>query len=111
MTGAQVVGLPALLDSIEQARAELADLTTLNQRAGDAVLGVVRFPRRTGYLASTAAVDASPAGWQLVVGADYAVPVHARDPFLTTALDRKAGDVVDTYAGGVADAVDHVKGK
>lgn len=111
MTGAEVDGLPALLDGLEDAAAALADLTTVNQRAGDAVLGVVRFPRRTGYLASTAAVEADPAGWQLVVGADYAVPVHARNPFLTTALDRKAGDVVDTYTDGVADAVHHVKGK
>ena len=106
-------GLDTLVQSVEDAADNLADLDQVNATAGQLVVQAVDAPRLTGALAST--VDAIPDrhGFTLTAGgrvAPYAAIVHARNPFLTRALTNREDAVVDTYADHVTDTVQTIRG-
>lgn len=87
----------ALADSLHDAADELDDLTQVNQRAGDLVLGDARIPRDTGLLESRTTALGSTEGFTLIADTPYAGIVHARNPFLTDPLARDVDKVADLY--------------
>lgn len=89
--------LAADLDRVAQV---IGDLTGVNNLAADDVLAAVDFPRRTGALASTGATQVTADGFTLIAGgsvAPYGPIVHARDPFLTRALNAQEEAIVGLY--------------
>lgn len=78
----------------------IGDLAGVHDLAADTVLDAVRPPRRTGRLASTVAPVVDTTDFQIIAGgsvAPYGPIVHARDPFLTRALNEREEAVVGLY--------------
>lgn len=88
--------------------AALGTLEVPSRDAAALALGAVVAPRDTGTLDDSVEAVVTPLGFTLTAGgtrAPYAAIVHARDPFLTRALDARAEDVVGTYADHVDDTI------
>jgi hypothetical protein len=110
---AAVDGLTTFVATLDDAAQQLADLDPVNTEAGAAVVQVVEAPRLTGTLASTVAAVAGPNGFTLTAGgpaAPYAAIVHARNPFLTRALDQEEQRIAGLYADHVATTVNTIQG-
>lgn len=110
---ATVSGVDRLASTTAEASRDLADLTQVNQDAGNLVAAAVDAPVRTGALAATVHAAAGPDGVALVAGSPdvtYAAPVHARNPFLTRALTAREDAVLDHYADHVERVVDTIQG-
>lgn len=98
----------AFARDVEDLGAALGDLEAPSRDASALVLGSVEAPRDTGRLDDSVEAVVTPLGFTLTAGgtrAPYAGVVHARDPFLTRALEARAEDVVDTYADHVDDTI------
>lgn len=90
----------------------LADLADVNRLAADDVLGYVNPPVLTGRLRDSSDLQADALGWVIRYGgsaAPYAPYAHARDPFLTTAIDERIDAVESLYVDHVNDAVEQLK--
>lgn len=110
---AESSGAERLAATALDAAAALLDLDRVNQDAGADVLGHVQPPVDTGTLASTVRQDADALGFTLTAGgprAPYARYAHARDPFLTRALDDRSEAVEDAYVDHARRAVDLIQG-
>jgi hypothetical protein len=104
-------GADQLASTLGHAAEELEDLEQANARAGELVRSSARIPRRTGALANTVRVDTTPNGFTILAGGngvDYAVPVHQKNPFLTTALTTTEDKVADLYLDHTATALDQI---
>jgi hypothetical protein len=110
---ATVDGLDRFVETLADAAEQLADLDTVNREAGALVVAAVEAPRLTGALASTVAAVADRDGFTLTAGGPavpYAAIVHARNPFLTRALDDEEQRVTDLYTDHVTDTVNTIQG-
>lgn len=108
-----VAGVDALARSAAHAADLLGDLAGTNADAGALVIGGATIPRKTGALASTVHAIGDAAGVDIVAGgtvAPYAVPVHARNPFLTQAVAASEDAVADLYADKAAEVVNTITG-
>ena len=104
-------GVDRLAQTIGQAADDLVDLASVNADAGALVIGYARIPRRTGALSNTVRTEPTAVGVTITAGGngvDYAIPVHALNPFLTDALTAHEADVVDLYVGQVTDILDQI---
>lgn len=111
--GVTLDGLDTFAQTAEAASHALADLDAVNAEAGDTVVQAVEAPRVTGRLASTVQAVAGPDGFSVVAGgpdAPYAPYVHARNPFLTRALDQREREVIGLYEAHVTDTVATIQG-
>lgn len=117
-SGAQVyvTGLNEVLKKLRAAGADLNDLSELNHRVGNIVIGNARVPRRSGTVAGT--LRAGKGKTKAVVRAGYAKRggyagvLHYGDPhrkgfrphpFLTDALKRSQSQVVTEYRSGISE--------
>lgn len=110
---ASAPGAGRLAASISDAAAALLDLGPANEDAAVTVLGYVRPPVLTGALAATVREESDALGFTLTAGgpgAPHAPYAHARDPFLTEALDDQQQAVANTYIDHAREAVDLIKG-
>lgn len=92
---------------------ELVDVDQVNADAAQIALGVVDPPRRTGRLASTVAAVSDALGFTLTAGgpeAPYGPIVHARDPFLTRALEQREDQLADAYEQHAEHALETIQG-
>lgn len=106
-------GVDHLADTLDQAGDKLSDLTSVNADAADDVLGVVDPPYLTGRLASTVDAVVDALGFTLTAGgpaAPYGPIVHARDPFLTRALNARETAVIDQYEQHIDKSLDTIQG-
>lgn len=115
MSGVEVDldGLDTFAQTVTDAAQALGDLDAVNITAGDTVFQAVEAPRVTGRLASTVRAVAGPDGFSVVAGgpdAPYAPYVHARNPFLTRALDDREREVIGLYEAHVIDTVNTIQG-
>lgn len=114
MAGVTIDGLPEVLAAsgrVEDAGVALGDLSAPSSDASALALGEVRAPVRTGALANTVAAEPTALGFTLTAGgpsAPYAGIVHARNPFLTRAVEAREGGIVDTYADFVDTTLDTI---
>jgi hypothetical protein len=102
-----------LARALVRAGADLADLEPTNQAAGAVVLAAATPPHRTGTLAASLTVAASPGG--VVIGSPlrYATFVHwgaprrhvRAQPFLLDAQRLTTDEVVDLYVQHAEDTV------
>lgn len=109
---ARIDGADTLARTMRAAADDIDDLTTAHRAIGGQVVDVARglAPVRTGRLRSSITADPGPAGVTITAGAPYAPYVHARNPFLADALDRKTAAAVDTITSAVEDALDTIQG-
>lgn len=115
MTFATVDGLDRFSASVESVVDSLREGDPgVGDEAGSAVLVAVDPPIRTGRLASTVRLEATAHGFTLHAGgpsAPYGAIVHARDPFLTDALEERADAAADAYHAWLTDQVATIQGK
>lgn len=110
---ASVDGLTSLVSSLDEAASRLDDLDQVSAEAADQVVRAVEAPRVTGRLASTVAAEVDADGFTLTAGgpaAPYAAIVHARNPFLTRALDDRETAVVSAYEDHIDNTVNTIRG-
>jgi hypothetical protein len=110
---AVVDGLATFVSTLDDAARQLEDLDAVNTEAGALVVAAVEAPRRTGALDSTVAATAGPDGFTLTAGGPavpYAAIVHARNPFLTRALDDEEQRITDLYTDHVTATVTTIQG-
>lgn len=96
----------ALAVDLEHVAAVIADLAGVNAQVANELVSAVHPPIRTGALASTVATVINDDSVDLIAGgsmAPYGPIVHARNPFLTRALNEREEAVVGLY-------VNHLKG-
>lgn len=106
-------GVDQLGDQLAAAGDQLADLASVNAEAAADVLGVVDPPIRTGRLAQTVGAQIDALGFTLTAGgsaAPYGPIVHARDPFLTRALNERETAVLDRYEQHIDKTLDTIQG-
>lgn len=110
--GMGVRGVDQLVDSLDAAARELTGLTRAHTEAGQLLVArahaTVR--RKTGRLDSSHDVIVDAGEVEVVNTANYAPIVHAYDPWLGRALDELRDQLIDIYAGGVADVVATIRG-
>lgn len=110
---ADVDGLDRFTRSVDAAADELADLDQVNAQAAAQVVQAVEAPRLTGTLADTVEAVVDRDGFRVTAGgsrAPYVAIVHARNPFLTRAMNARQADVVDTYREHITDTVNTIQG-
>lgn len=110
---ASVDGLTELVRTTGDASERLADLDDVNADNADLVVAAVEAPRLTGTLASTVTAVLEPTGFAVTAGgerAPYAAIVHARNPFLTRALNERESDLIEAYERHVTDTLDTIQG-
>lgn len=110
---ATVDGLAPFAASTADVAVRLADLDQVNADAAAEIVQAVEAPRITGTLAATVHAVVTPDGFEVAAGGDrapYAAKVHARNPFLTRALDTHVDDVADAHEQHVIDSVATIQG-
>lgn len=106
-------GLDAFARSVTEAGRELGDLRDVDAQAAGEAVQAVEAPRLTGTLDSTVAAVVDPDGFTLTAGgpaAPYAAIVHARNPFLTRAVDRSEADILRPYEQHIDTTLDRIQG-
>lgn len=95
---ADVEGVSRLVDTLDAAAGQLAELPALDE-VGGLVAGVAKAdaPRRTGALADT--VDYQVEGGIVHItagggGVDYAGAVHKRNPFIARAMQQQEAEIL-----------------
>jgi hypothetical protein len=96
--------------TLTEAGRTIADLEQVNRREGEATLAAAVIPRDTGHLESTATVLADDRGFTLTATAVYANRVHADNPFLIEALDRRETAITQGITAHVEGALATVQG-
>lgn len=110
LTGS-VEGADRLAATLADAGRTIADLPDdVHRDAGRQALDAAVIPRRTGHLASTAAVVVVAAGFALTATADYAAIVHANDPFFSRAIEAKANAIAGEYLDQITETLNTVQG-
>lgn len=110
---ADVDGLDRLTRSVDAAADDLVDLDQVNADAAAQVVRAVEAPRVTGTLADTVTATVDRDGWTVTAGgkrAPYVAIVHARNPFLTRAMQAREEAVIDAYRDHVTDTVNTIQG-
>ena len=112
MSGLDVDGLEQLQRSLDAAGRALEDLTPAHERAGELLEGRAQAdaPRLTGRMAGQHELVVHAGGLTITNAARYAPFVHARQPWLTRALDALQRQVVDIYSNQVDQIVDDIRG-
>jgi hypothetical protein len=108
MTGS-ISGVSQLASGLRAAADQLATTAPVHHAAAELVLARAQPPRRTGKLSGSAEIQATDAAGRLVYTARYAAAVHARNPWLTRALQAAATDVVDLYVGHARQATRRIR--
>jgi hypothetical protein len=106
-------GLDAFARSVQEAGRQLGDLHDADAAAAGQAVQAVEAPRLTGALDSTVAAAVDPDGFTLTAGgpaAPYAAIVHARNPFLTRAIDRSEAEIVQAYEQHIDTTLDRIQG-
>lgn len=108
--GSGIQGVDRLVDTLDAAAHELAGLT--DPEAGQLLSNRAETtaPRKSGFLADQHELIVDAGEMTIVNTAGYAAIVHAREPWLTTALDAMTEEITNSYADDVADIVDQITG-
>lgn len=113
--GIEVEGAARLRSTLDSAAADLDVPQPANADAAQIVARAARLgaPRRRGWLAATVEAQDGPHELAVVAGGgkvDYARPVHAVNPFITTAYRSTEAEVEAAYTQYVEDTFDQIKG-
>jgi hypothetical protein len=113
--GVTLAGADRLAETARAASLSLSEGdAAVEQAIADDVLGYVQPPILTGRLASTVGADVDAFGFTLTAGgpvAPYGPIVHARDPFLTNAINGRQEAVVEAYSDYLGQVVDTIQGE
>ena len=113
-----VRGVDRFQRTVGDAADQLRNLAVANRQVADGVRRAARPPRRTGRLAASLTVAASPTEATVSSGLVYAPVIeygwagHNIEPtgFLTEALDGRYAATVDVYGAVIDTAISNVKG-
>lgn len=112
-TGVEVDGLANFQRTAARAADELRDLADAHDKAGRLLVDRARprTRRRTGNLAALVRYDVDSNVTTLTDDADYAVFVHAYDPWLAETVEDSQGEVVEIFVDEIDRTIHTIHGK
>lgn len=108
--GVGMKGLDSLVDGLDAAAHELADLPDAHREVGQLLTSRAQTasPRRTGVLAASHGATVQDDAVLVTATAPYAGFVHARNPWLADTLQTSTEELLTIYATTVSEVVAHI---